>query len=499
MSETIQTTSKLNLEQECTCLFCGKSFKAKEIVFAKNEPSGAGTSLVDEVFAKTMEEYKLVEGEYAVEPPLRRFFSWSEKDVESTEEAPNGLIPRTVMGHLAIEQIRASKKRSFFDSDDEEASDDHTDETQEITLLSSVRLCPKCHMSLPEGFASEEIRRIGLLGGSRCGKTTYMVVACKYMENYLGLLSGGLDLGEVTFLQECNECLKKLYDSQRKAKEGASSTMQDASLIVEKPVFPIIAHITPSDKNYEPFYIIMQDIPGEYMLPEYQDKLINSAIPQSTDLISLVDINSLTWTKMKETSEYGEYCDLEPGELFKNFPVLGEALCSHHKLQTIQLCLTKLDFWLDADEKVGQGTVLNRDGNAEHRGSISDRRLSAISLQVNQRLKNVGGKDQSALMKLMLRSLNIEESGVHTAYTAVASRYVPDNEDMFDKDGMDYSTSRNVLEPLLNIFSWANLLPHDHEERDFFLTGESSEENEAYSTTEEQPRRSFFQRLFGKK
>ena len=126
------------------------------------------------------------------------------------------------------------------------------------------------------------------------------------------------------------------------------------------------------------------------------------------------------------------------------------------------MCLTKLDFWLDANPEVGKGTVLAKNGNEEHRGSISDVRLDSISRQVNHRLKNVKG---DGLMEVMMKNLGMKDAGIHTAYTAVASRMVPGNEQVFEKIGIDYDTSLNVIEPLLNIFSWGDLLPHDSNER----------------------------------
>ena len=466
MSEMPIATKKVNMDQTCRCLFCGNTFPVRDIVFAKNEPNGSSSSLVDKKFEKAMGEYKLIDGDVAVEIPLRRFFTWEEKDVQSTEPGPNGTaIPLTVLGHITKEQVQGTKRKSILAIDEDVPEPGESEKETEITLISTVRLCPHCHMTLPEGFASEEIRRIGLLGGSRCGKTTYMVVACKYMENYLGLLSGGLDLGTVTFLPECDKYLKKLYDSQRRA-AGAAATVIDAGVIKEKPVFPIIAHVVPTNRDFKPFYVIIQDIPGEYMSTDNLDKLINSAIPQSTDLISLVDINSLAWTRMQDDDTYGAYCVLEPGELFKNFSMLGNELNKQDKLQSVQLCLTKLDFWLDANPEVGTGTVLAKNGNEEHRGAISDRRLEAINMQVKHRLKKVGNMDQSGLMEVMLRSLNLpEDMNIHKAYTAVASRMVPGNESVFKQKGIDFATSLNVIEPLLNIFSWGNLLPHDYEER----------------------------------
>ncbi len=496
MSEVVQQSNQVKMDQECRCLFCGKTFPVRDFVFAKNETNSFSSSLVDQVFARAMSEYKQVEGEAAVETPFRRFFTWDEGDIESTEAGPDGSqIPLTVRGHIVEDRKQGSRRRSILATDDEE-EDTVAEEKKETILVSTVRLCPHCHMMLPNGFSTETVRRVGLLGGSRCGKTTYMLVACKYLENNLGLLGGGLDLGEVTFLQECQKYLDRMYESQRIA-EGAVATDQDDSL-VEKPVFPIIAHIRPSDSNFKPFYLVFQDIPGEYMLPENLDQLINSPIPQSTDLISLVDINSLRMTKMWDDNfRYGARCMLEASGLFRNFTHLGSALEKHHQLQTVQLCITKLDYWMEADSEVGQGTVFGRDGSAEHRHSISDRRLDDISRQISHRLKKTGGKDQSGLMEAMLKSLNLDPESVHTAYTAVASRVVPGNEPVFDKQGIDYNTSLNVLEPLLNIFSWGNLLPHDNDERML----EPPKEDEEVVIPEEPPvkKLGFFGKLFGRK
>ena len=138
----------------------------------------------------------------------------------------------------------------------------------------------------------------------------------------------------------------------------------------------------------------------------------------------------------------------------------------------------------EAEQTVEAGTVY------EDPGVTATLKDADISDQVCQRLSCAGGRDQSGLMDVMLRSLNLEEKGIHKAYTAIASRMVPGNEDMFQRKGIDFSTSLNVIEPLLNIFSWADLLPHDSEER--ILPSDEAEEN----FQEEQPKISFWKRLF---
>ena len=55
MSEMNSTTRVLDLDQKVSCLFCGKDFQVREIVFAKNESNGSSSSLVDTVFEKAMD------------------------------------------------------------------------------------------------------------------------------------------------------------------------------------------------------------------------------------------------------------------------------------------------------------------------------------------------------------------------------------------------------------------------------------------------------------
>ena len=114
---------KINMEYPCTCLFCGKTFPAREMVFAKNESKSLSSSLRDKVFEDAMNQYKLVEGDVAVDPPYRRTFEWTEEDVETTEATEDGsFIPLTVNGRVkedAKQNGRRKKDRFGLDDDEE--------------------------------------------------------------------------------------------------------------------------------------------------------------------------------------------------------------------------------------------------------------------------------------------------------------------------------------------------------------------------------------------
>ena len=333
---------KIDMDRVCTCLFCGKSFPVREITFAKDIRMGAADQK-DEEFEKAIKGYKLFNGDVAVEIPYRQFFDWKEENVDTCEEVGDGLyIPASVRvsmpkakPHRAANGLMNNKKAAEEQTETEEDSD---------TVIITTRLCPKCHMTLPKGFASERIRRVGLIGGSRCGKTTYMVVAAKYIKDVFGLAGEGMNLGTVEYVPESKKYLDRLY-GEHLTMAGEGGTPAENSGLMDPPVFPIAVHIRPTNHAYAPFYLVFQDIPGEYLLPEFEPELLNSAIPLSTDLISLVDINSLEY--MQKDVRYGDTCTLELSELFDNFGGLGERFQETRTLETTQICITKLDVWKD--------------------------------------------------------------------------------------------------------------------------------------------------------
>ncbi len=132
-----------------------------------------------------------------------------------------------------------------------------------MTKKLSEKACPHCHSILPDNFGRLNTYRISMLGGTRSGKTTYMVAAANLLKNQNGLPSGiinGCTISKESaryfdFLIKCTE-----YNRL------AATVMDDRSVI--RFVFPIVMNVSATNDQggEDQFILIINDIPGEGML-----------------------------------------------------------------------------------------------------------------------------------------------------------------------------------------------------------------------------------------
>ncbi len=446
-------------EPEYTCLFCKKKFKASEIIFA-NTLTHPDPEFNDSVFDQELKNYQQMivrdkDGNmHGLTSVSRRFLDMKKIEVLKREE--NGL-PLVVKGPLQRSQSEKNTGDDFGFSEGSPAEMASVGSQGEMTVISAERLCPCCHFTLPQGFATNKVIQVGLLGGSRSGKTTYMAVVTEYLRRKMGSLNSGLELARVELLPECLKYQEALYLSQRDAL-GARATpiVGDEK---DQMVMPLIIYLTPMDTSYQPFFLVFQDIPGEYLKPINERYLINSNIPKSNDLILLVDINHFINTVQKqEDSGFGGYCTQDVNELFDNIDMLGNVM-PKGQLHSVQCTLTKLDFWIKEEENRLHGAVFASNCDDSHRQGIDDERLCLVHNQISQLLNGIGNEDQSGLLDNLIKSMNLQNTQVHRSYTAIASRIVPGHEEQLRENGADYQSSLNVLEPLMNIFEWEHVLP----------------------------------------
>ena len=462
-NEKVTNPVDQRLDKECTCLFCGKPFRASEIEFCIEIP--ATGDFYDQVFEDHIRTYKGCEDR---EAPYRIWIDWNDNPENIIKWEDDG-IPYTVRGPLRnITNTQASDfgfGMSLFGVQSEEEEGETESEDDKIWRRSSTRVCPHCHMTLPSGFASDTKLRVGLMGGPRSGKTTYMVVVAKYLQQRLHGMGNGIGLGTISMIPECEQCIDGIYEN------GVAPTVAVAGQEEDPAVLPIIMRITPSDNKYKPFCLILQDIPGEYMRPEpkFREMLSSSNIKESTDLIMLIDINHFIQTRQrreyeekKNNEQFGEFCRQETHRLFDNMENLGMCL-DPKELKSVQIALTKLDFWKEEDERIAV-TAFGQSGDNRHKGAISESRLNQVNNQVRAVLGQMDGPDYSGLINVLLEKLNMKGTTPQTAYTAIASKTVPEHDDAFE-DGtkVNYSLTLNVLEPLLNIFAYHNVLPVQRE------------------------------------
>ncbi|MGN0778053.1 MAG: hypothetical protein ACI4MJ_02795 [Aristaeellaceae bacterium] len=446
-----------DLEQECQCLFCGQSFKVKEIEFCIEVPPTG--DFYDQVFEDHIRTYKGCEDK---EAPYRIWLDWAD-DPENVLTWEDDRIPLAVRGPLRnITNTQISDfgfGLSLFGTPmpEDEPEEEHQDD--KIWRRSSIRVCPRCHMTLPIGLMSDRKIRIGLLGGQRSGKTTYMVVLAKYLQHKFHGMGDGVGLGSVTLVPECEECVNYIHD------HGVDPTVASAGQEEDPPVLPVVMRITPSHPDYAPFCLILQDIPGEYLRPEpqYREMLSFSNIRASTDLIMLIDINHFIKTRQQRDGEhnaerYGEYCRMDINRLFENLENLGMCL-DPKQMKSLQITLPKLDFWMEEDERIAM-TAFGQSGDRWHQGIIDAKRLRQVNDQLCAVLRQMEGSDYSGLMNVFAQRLNIKHAALDTYYTAVASKTVPEHEAAFSSGTtVNFSYSLNVLEPLLNVLSSHGVLP----------------------------------------
>ena len=455
-----KNTEPVVQEKEYTCLFCKKKFKANEIEFAMtlNYPDPAYS---DVKFNEQLSQYQQMRYRdektgktYGLTAISRRMFDRKKWEVIAKEDNGLPLIIRGPLEKGETEHVAADDGLSF---DDDNLSNGFNAENSDEVFQSDERLCPHCHFTLPEGFDDEKVIQIGLLGGSRSGKTTYMAVVTEYLQKKLGTLNSGLELARVELLPESQKYQEALYASQRSPSgAGATPIVGD---IKDQMVMPIVIHIKPDEsQQFKPFFVIFQDIPGEYLQPKNKKFLINSNIPKSNHLILLVDINHFIKTEQKKSEEFGGYCKQDVSELFTNIDALGNVI-PDGQLQSVQCTLTKLDFWKNEEGDRLNGAIFTINCDEAHRQAIDQNRLTLVHDQISTLLNGIGGDDQSGLLDNLLKSMDLSGKKVHYAYTAIASRIVPGYEDSIRTEGADYQFSLNVLEPLMNIFDWEGVLP----------------------------------------
>lgn len=453
------------------CIFCGQSFTADQLVFGIDS-AVENDMYKDMDYERSMHRYQPISADFkdnetgittrieGLKSAYRRIIDSSKPSFEVLYKEKNGL-PVTVKGPLKETNEQSSVQEQTGDGlsfgQNDQMTTASSGRSGGAIVESSKRYCPHCHFTVPIGIGEYKVIRVGLIGGPRSGKTTYMSVVTEYIRHKFANTNSGLNLADVEILPECANYETALYESQRPMGGAApNAVMMD---VEDQLILPVILFVTPLDKNYEPFYLVFQDIPGEYLKTQNEHLLVQSAIPNSTDLVMLVDINHFIETSQQINREFGQWCPQEFDTLFNNLRNLGQRF-QNGKLNSVQVTLTKLDFWMEAEEEKLRDAVFTQSGDEAHEYAIDDHRLAMVHDQIVERLSHIGDQNQSGILDKTLRSLGLdEEAGLHKAYTAVASRLIPGNEEEVRQNGTEWKRSLNVLEPILNILDWHNALP----------------------------------------
>lgn len=512
------------VKETMRCPFCGNEFMIKDLVFAISSDSAEVE--IDHIYRDFMEEQFLPTGKN-LNRRLLFMHQWDESNVRAKDV---GGIPLIVEGEFFMPEKKSlsSFDLGFDDPLDDASSFGFSEPSQKapskkksITTESVYRLCPQCHCELPDGLGSYREIVIGMYGGTRSGKTTYMSVAATYMCDHMG----SMGLGDTAVIEESRVALRELYNASVSA-QGAPPTQKG------KRCFPIGLFVTPSNNDYKPFFLFFQDIPGEAAVVG-DDTLVHHPFTQANAFLGIVDINMFVRTRekesiaflessidklekkptppffasnqnvkedlLKEIEQLGQSGCLESvikrleekanqvdfsetsnaaKELRNEMERLGLSICSktrkeifsnpmfakHMKnLQSVQLVLSKIDRWktaaLEEQKELIYCSELLHDHTHQHEQAIDALHLKYVDKQIRSIIRLFPNADITTTdgNKSMLEWLVDILGGSKHNYHQA---YTGVSSVPGISDGIAaIDQSENILDPIFNICRWEGLLP----------------------------------------
>lgn len=294
------------------CPFCSNGFAAEDVLFVDEDkaaplrPESEYDPQRFEAFTSrvlTMPSITTKDGVISMEMrPMYKYHRWTKPSnaelpyqeplsVSKEEDSPfpvditvlrkNGMTPQQLTGETnapwAVASVKTeqktepAKKEALADmlkkammgdvsskQEEQQRSDEIQD--QERTLVNMA--CPHCHSILPSGFGRQNMYRIAMLGGTRSGKTTYMVATTNLLKRQSGLPMGLIS--SCTISEESERYFEFLIKCLEYNSIGAT-VLDDGK--VTRFVFPIVMNVesVDDDGNAKEFILIINDIPGEAM------------------------------------------------------------------------------------------------------------------------------------------------------------------------------------------------------------------------------------------
>lgn len=470
------------LEKETDCIFCGKTFQLKDVLFVQK---------TDDKRVKPDEKHQTFMSGFISrgQTDERRYLiceNWVDYAIKEGWTELKGLHDKPFVVNDEIFQnpqvpLEEENEDNILDEPEAPAS---MEEVMDFSPIgnSTHMLCPHCHCELPANFEKYRKVRVGLFGGRRSGKTSFMTASTLKMTSSNGI-PGAVSASIIT---ESNHMYKRLLEE---AKQPVGLAMTPAG-----KVFPLALLITPKEK--EPFFLILQDIPGEYTNPENIHHLANdNSFLNQEAFLAIVDINMFVNTDMKTeledaearirqienellptATDEGEKAILEAekeqwenksvairericlaafGDIYNNFGFA--TFCNH--LKSVQIVFTKIDQWVKAAEEPLKRHLMM--GIAQDHSSAHDKdnnRIKPATLRIaSENVETVLGRpdvippvgDPMGHIIGLFEQNNPEINIHNNAYCAIAC-----------PPGSGFEGEcLNVLDPILNICVWEDILP----------------------------------------
>ena len=295
----------------------------------EDEEQRYGVLVEDRIYTETMKKYGSTVGR------RHTVYQWG-------KDAPTKERLQVTEWETALEQ-RVPRFAKRYDGDDER--------------ILTERICPHCHCEIPgEYFVASErerVRSIALIGGTRSGKTQYMLAM---LQNLKLEFSNELFLGHVTV---CNDS-KLFIDTLEQQFQDSKRT--DTTRV--GAIFPLLIRIDPFSGG-EPFFLRIFDCAGEVF--NNISHIVNQAgLKKEVAEAALVLVDpAQIWgdAVIAKETDRGEHYSDTMGSLLTKIQQ-GRALTG---LKQVAVVMTKFDLVLMRPALTRRGGT--PDGNPQHRDS----------------------------------------------------------------------------------------------------------------------------------
>lgn len=263
-----------------TCLYCNEEFKYEEVLFAemreatdKEREDGEdifGCWVKDDVYDDHMKRFLYTKNDDKIYKPREIFaVKWGK---ESRKGVGKGILLEDQNVPVTVELC----------AEDKEACNG--------TPYLANCCCPRCHSVLPRNYLNKEenVCRVALLGGSRAGKTQYLLAAYQNMAAYLATvyqLASSVKIDEVG-----KRIMEHLYEEFKKNNYIGRTPMEY--------IRPIVLTISQSTEDK---YLVLYDVPGEVFMDKYVNQMLkHEGVMRLADTLLIVaDSAGQVFSKLK--------------------------------------------------------------------------------------------------------------------------------------------------------------------------------------------------------
>lgn len=418
---------------ELTCIYCGRTFGAEDIVFAEECSSPAEGGSVDIIYEGFVSKYNYPQHE----PKLRKLYTVADAHPQASDFRSDALT--CVVTRRSDDIPLDAEHRSYRTNALNEGTWDA------VTL--SMRLCPHCHCLLPTRFGLNPVHSVVLLGGSGSGKTVFMISALQQLQQMLPI-GRGLSLASIVF----DNVSRAYYNDMIGTYETGELKATD-----QRSLFPLVFSVH-SATDAQVAYVCVYDFAGETFGKNTEEVsgYINShnGIRNAQVAILMVDPHQIASIELGD--EETHHCKDNLGESFAHF---SDFLHKAENLEEVLCVLSKVDLMLTNRMIPGHTRFAGSD-MAVHKGGVDTRELDLVDLQVQEVLNrhlvdNGANQHAKSFISRNLKGVPVRMFAV-SAFTRIAQ---PDGAISFEDNHSPQAGKHRIIEPFLYLFAKWGIVP----------------------------------------